>query len=142
IPLSGFVYQTNGSTPIAGAQVSAHTMPWMRAYETQTGADGSYTLMVAPGIYAIRSFAPNRAMEYYDNAGGDAEKATMVTVGQNPVTGIDFSLDPGGIIRGRVTAADGLTPLMNVNVGIMGVWNGTCTDENGDYQLMNIPLDE
>ena len=58
-------------------------------------------------------------------------------------TGVDFELELGGAISGRVTAEGG-TPLTGVNVSAWdydknGAWNNANTDQNGFYIIRGLP---
>ncbi|MBZ0305763.1 MAG: hypothetical protein K8I82_06815, partial [Anaerolineae bacterium] len=142
--ISGTIFEANGTTPIA---VDA----WVGVLQASNGnyvqggdanPDGTYTLSVAPGSYRIRAAGTDRAMEFYSNAGPYFDAATTINVapGQN-VTGIDFSLDPGGTISGVVKNNNNV-PIANMGVGIADNSNyiGNCTNQNGEYTLYNVPL--
>ena len=121
---------------------------------TTTNSDGTYTLSyLMPGTFKIQA-SPwaselSYAQEYYDNtlAYGSAKTVTLNT-GQN-ITGIDFSLSPGGTISGTVRNADGSTPLANISVECVLIVNGvyingygTNTDSLGNYIIRGLPYGE
>ena len=71
----------------------------------------------------------------------------MTISGAGTVMNIDFPLQPGGIITGRVTDQGTGLPLANLNVNInffsIGGWgSGACTDDNGYYVFRALPYDD
>ena len=68
-------------------------------------ADGSYTIAgLAPGTYKVQANnqrAPGYISEYYNNRyTWDQADIIVVSAGQT-TTGVDFTLGPGGTIRGH-----------------------------------------
>jgi len=119
-----------------------------------TGADGTYTLEGLPaGTYKVKAEPAQYlhlpyAAEYYDNTYDFwAAQEVRVSTGQE-ITGINFSLAPGGNVSGTVRNADGSAPLANVSVEcyriVNGVWESWCatTDSNGDYTIYSVPYGE
>jgi hypothetical protein len=94
--ISGHVYEEDGITPIAGANVYA--FPITGDYPgdgANTGPDGSYTIEGLPsGNYKVQATVSDHVAEYYNNALDEAS-ATEVTVNApNDTPGIDFALSP------------------------------------------------
>ena len=87
----------------------------------------------------------NYINEYYDNV-TDCNQASpvLITVGQD-TPGINFALEEGGSLSGRVTDALG-NPMGNVPVSIYHnrCWNGwaggTQTDSNGGYTVLGLAV--
>ncbi|MFC1879763.1 carboxypeptidase regulatory-like domain-containing protein, partial [Chloroflexota bacterium] len=144
--ISGHVYEDNGATPIAGADIQVDSYPhsdynYGNIVSLSDGAyyfgglpDGSFYVHVSPG--------DEWAKQWYDGA-SDSQSATPVEIaGASTVIAIDFILQPGGYITGTVYAEDGITPLENINVDLEQGWFGTCTDANGNYTIRNIPYGE
>jgi hypothetical protein len=94
--ISGYVYEADGTTPIASASVYAFPIigdhPGAGA---NTGPDGSYTIEGLPsGNYKVQATVSDHVAQYYDNAPDEAS-ATAVTVNApNDTPGIDFALSP------------------------------------------------
>ena len=108
----GSVRQIDGVTPIGGATVEALGPA---NQQTTTASDGSYTLNLIPGNYRLRVNAPGYAREYYDNVTPSSE-ATLVGVASDSAQTIDFDLNEGGSISGRVLQNDGVTPVAGAQV--------------------------
>ena len=142
--ISGFVYESDGVTPVQGVAVCAENQlpsgEYIGAYAT-TRADGSYVITdLTAWDYLVRverpaGFAPECYDSKYVRAACD-----MVTVREGSDTsGVNFTLDPGGSVTVHVYEEDGLTPIRS---GIdIGVWLSTkefvgwecCTKYDGSY---------
>ncbi|MBK8025501.1 MAG: carboxypeptidase regulatory-like domain-containing protein [Chloroflexi bacterium] len=143
--ITGHLYESDGTTPItSNAWVNVEPLFDGQAPGAGVQPDGSYAIHgLATGDYRVRAQGDGYAFEFYNDAGQNGDNATIVTVVAGAtVSGIDFALEPGGSISGKVTAADGTTPLANMRVDIDGVWAGTCTDANGHYTLSSLPLNQ
>ena len=139
--ISGYVYEADGVTPIAGANVHADDFDdghWGRGANTQ--ADGSYTITGLPsGDYRVRANAENYFEEYYQET-SHWEWADRVSVtAPGDASGINFTLEQGNAtIRGHVRYQDG-SPVADVQVE-GSRWNGsgwtyTHTDAGGAFTL-------
>jgi len=142
--ISGFVYESDGITPIQGARVVAEIrLPngdWVGG-GTYTLADGNYTIVdLLSSDYRVRVKKPGFAYEYYDSkyvyAAGD--KVT-VTEGTN-TPDINFTLDAGGAVTGHVYEEDGVTPISGVDLAVWlptGEWVSyfPWTEHDGSYIL-------
>lgn len=142
--ISGTVFQSDGVTPI-GADA------WVEAFDastynftrwTEVGEDGTYSLLILPGIYKVSARGDHWALEYYNEAGLELPYGDNVVVTAGATTpDIDFTLDPGGTVSGVVYEADGITPIANMNVSIDDTWLGECTAADGSYTIYSAPLD-
>ncbi len=76
------------------------------------------------------------ASQWYDRHNNAAyDQADAIDVANpNPVA-ITVTLEPGGMITGTVYAADGTTPLENINVDLEPGGYGTCTGASGQYMI-------
>ena len=110
--ISGYVYQIDGVTSIGGATIELLTNGVVQ--QTTTATDGSYNLKIAAGSYRIRASAPGYAREYYNNVTASLE-ATTVNAESGTTTFIDFDLNEGGSISGKIYGSAG-APLSGANV--------------------------
>jgi Carboxypeptidase regulatory-like domain len=138
-PISGEVTRPDGS-PAAGILVNAEDfLPVMRfgPGPTRTAADGSYTIDVAPG----------RSYTVYitdDDWAARAQTAVDIREGE-PRTAVDFRLEKGSVIRGRVTAGGPTLPAPELSVTLIdeelvaaqplrgGYFRTSETDKDGRY---------
>jgi hypothetical protein len=151
--ITGHVYADDGTTPIAGATVLAWTAdrPMRCRLQALTDASGAYRIPnVPPGPCYVGAMADAYAPEIYQE-GTLIANATVVTATAGlTVTGINFTLDHGGTIRGHVYAEDGVTPLEGANVGVLALhpelmerrdgYPGTATAPDGSYLLEHLPF--
>ena len=109
--ISGKIYEADGVTPVAGADVWAK-QKGAGGNRTESGTDGSFTIAgLAPGNYKVEAQAEGFVREFYPGTTDrNAATAVAVTAGGN-ATGTDFTLDVGGTILGTVYQADGSTPI-------------------------------
>ena len=119
--ISGLVTQSDGTTAISDVFVQASDFD-TGAYASgaPTARDGTYTISGLPaGSYRVETWVPdelNFAREYYPSTTDwDLAQAVVVVVGTT-TPDIDFTLDGGGSISGRVLQSNGVTPIANANV--------------------------
>ena len=139
--ISGAVYEADGVTPVAEADVWAETYDCCGGNGSRTSADGTYIIHgLASGDYRVQVHAPEQglAMEFYNDI-TDWEQATRVTVAAGVTTaGIDFSLAAGATISGRVYESDGVTPIAGTRVFAQrdgGGGNEAHTSADGTYTV-------
>ncbi|MCD6305890.1 MAG: carboxypeptidase regulatory-like domain-containing protein [Deltaproteobacteria bacterium] len=149
--VSGRVTDAQGN-PMANLHVFAVSMAcggnWLGG--TETDQNGDYQLTGMPGgeIYVTACGWCSRlpyVSEWYNNV-TDCNLATPVPVTVEQVTeNIDFSLEQGGIISGRVAdLAD--QPLSMISIDVVdhkcdGNWYGAATEPNGEYGVVVPPGD-
>jgi 5-hydroxyisourate hydrolase-like protein (transthyretin family) len=155
--ISGYVYQADGVTPINGAFVDLYVYDgsnWIRAYSLLSGffqpPGKFYNSFLKPGEYKVKASLPGYVSEWYQETFSESG-ATLVTISPSTETsGINFTLEKGGIIAGRVLdTATGL-PISGAPVVVFKVsgpnltypfsYFGTVsTDGAGNYRMTNIP---
>lgn len=155
--ISGRVANQDGQ-PLAGATITAFeyieyedddgwTDAWEERGSASTTADGSYTISeLAAGEYYLKAEFPPYLTTWWPNRREDWQASPVDLQGQTTVTGIDFQLEPGGTITGRVTAA--AAPLEGAEVSAL-LWDEECgcfdsinsgyTDDSGDYAIGELP---
>jgi hypothetical protein len=147
--ISGYVYEADGTTPVAGAEVSA-SLIYDEAMEPPepvrpviTGSDGGYTISGLPsGNYRVSAHAEGYIWEYYDSAYAYNQAASVSVAAPDDSTNIDFTLEVGGTISGHVYEADGTTPVDNVRVYARdydtGAYDYAWTATDGSYILTGL----
>lgn len=152
--ISGVVSDAETGLPVEGIYVTARDYDLnVFSSSTYTGPDGSYTIYGLPtNDYRVQArdldwvTLPNFARQFYDHTDHRGEAARVhVDIGSE-TTDIHFDLLPGGSISGRVVDQDTGQPIPNQYVD---AWRtngrsggGTCTDEDGYFQVMWLPLGE
>jgi lysozyme family protein len=143
--ISGYVYQTNGTTPVAGASVSAYLMTGSGYYSYGSDIDGNYNIVGLPtGNYLVYASATGYIREYY-NSVQDYNNASSVSVtAPNNTPNINFTLDLGATISGRVYRNDGTTPVAGAHVWAELIGSGynygaAVSDADGNYSIVGLP---
>lgn len=99
--ISGTVTQ-EGSSPVSGVQIGARGVSGTTGGNgTVTGSDGTYRLYVPAGIYKVGGWS--------EATGGLQEQDADASSGN--VSGLDWSLAAGGILRIIVIGGQNVTPL-------------------------------
>ncbi|MBE2267214.1 MAG: carboxypeptidase regulatory-like domain-containing protein, partial [Anaerolinea sp.] len=137
--IRGTVYAPNGTTTVAGATVIAYDANGTLRGSTTTNGSGFYQLYAGAGSFKLEVRSSSYPTEFYADQLTFAT-ANSVNVSTNEFTeNINFTLDEGGVITGRVTEADGTTPIANVNLDtyeqVGGVIYTATTDASGNYRI-------
>lgn len=119
------------------------------AVPTKTDADGNFRFSLNPGNYYVWVSAP----DYYVVADGKpSQKPLRIAVETgDQIDGLDFSLEKGGVVTGKVTNADS-SPVIDVRVSLIplqksevtfgitsSLWTNAFTDDRGIYRLYGVP---
>lgn len=144
--ISGYVYQADGRTPLIGAYVWAYKTDGTDTtyYAYNVKSDGSYTI---PGLltntYYVKAAANGYITEFYDNVYSSGTATPVIVTAPGTTSPINFSLDVGGIISGRVCKDDGVTPIANADVRARHTENNysknTKTNTDGTYTITGLP---
>ena len=143
--ISGTVYEADGVTPVANAEV------WAESYDCCGGGngaissgDGAYTITgLASGDYRVGAHAEGYAREFHQETPEfDLAGRVIVSAGAS-TTGIDFTLETGATISGTVYEADGVTPVADVDVwadsyDCCGGGEGARTTADGTYTIRGL----
>ena len=143
--ISGTVYENDGSTTIPYLQVYAvdsETEEWVAGVDSDDY--GNYTLAVPAGrSYIVRACPTCSSQPYIEefyNEKADYDNADEVDTSSSDQTGINFTLDPGSVIRGFVYDNDGGSPISSLSIEVEdenGVWvAGGETWDNGSYYIV------
>jgi len=146
--ISGTVYEEDGTTPIPNVEIVAGYTEMDPAgdYEDWTDSNGRFFINVFyNGTYRVHSsiYNPrNYEVEYYNNV-PDKASATLVTVNNDTITGLNFTLTRYGRVSGTVYEDDGTTPIPNTSIELNPVsgwrkWESS-TNNLGAYTFENIP---
>jgi protocatechuate 3,4-dioxygenase beta subunit len=151
--ISGRVYDVTGTNPVGGGYVVARLLDGSTAGYVCAEDDGSYTISSLPlaehKVYAMGYCRadPDYVTEYWqEKASWDEADVITLSADNREITGTDFTLELGGSISGRVTKADGVTPVSGACVNVSSTaseWNQLrgycCTDEDGDFTIRGVP---
>ena len=141
--ISGHVYKEDGVTPLPNATICAEDYDsGTKMGCSSSNGQGNYSLLLPTGTYRVRvsSLWPY-AGEYYDDTYNNSEATVVPVTAPNDTPNIDFVLELGGTITGRVYQQDAATPIPNVHVYATdyhsNAWmDGTNTAGNGSYRLV------
>ena len=110
--ISGVVLRASDNTPVADADVWAMSYECCGGNGTRTAADGTYTIKgLSAGDYRVEVQAEGLSGELYDDVTEWFQAAKVTVTG-----GINFTLDVGGSISGRIYEADGVNPVAGADV--------------------------
>jgi hypothetical protein len=145
--ISGAVYESDGITPVAGAEVVAKPSGYEfdDGFHAVTDSEGSYKIEgVALGTYNVGARAVGREEQWYDETNYDLAADVAVTPPES-VTRVDFRLMRGGTLSGFVYEEDGSTPIQGAHVSAFGqlpsgrlVGHGTDTEADGSYRITDL----
>ena len=143
--VSGFVYESDGVTPIHGARIWGNVCPpdfECLDFGGATQADGSYFIagIVPWSNYNVQASKPGFAPEYYDSKGNKNDAEALTVTEGDTITGVNFTLDIGGMVTGHVYEEDGVTPIDGMLVRAYspttrGLVDGSYTDYDGGYTI-------
>jgi hypothetical protein len=164
--VSGYVYESDGVTPIAGIRLYAYSEPCHQPGSTDlldsttTDATGAYSFASfhAGDVYIVANewqFTPpglpaaantNYTSEWYDDRIGCDEAIPADITPDANSNNINFNLDKGGSISGKVYESDGVTPISDIQVWAYladgmyhNILGNTVTDETGAYTIHGLP---
>ena len=145
--ISGRVTDAHSGSPLAGVMIEAEDIYGEAPdSEAETDSEGRYLLEgLAQGTYHVWAEGDSRGyiQQYYDDEPywDDADPVTVI--GTQPVTEIDFTLEAGASISGRVVDAETRSPVAFIEVEAgpydEDIVSWTDTDHNGNYTLKGIP---
>ncbi len=148
--ISGHIYQSDGVTPLAGAEVNVR--PGKYRYDAgfwaTTDANGGYTVENLPlGNFRVTAYSEGYVedVKFYDEVYGWNNALDVVVTPPDDTSEIDINLDLAGSISGFVYASDGVTPISNVVViadcatGIFPEGFAGFSNADGSYMIKGIP---
>ena len=144
--ISGRVVDAETGVPISRVHVRVETNNGDCCNGSDTDFDGRYEIAgLAPGTYFVKAEGGRGGyMGVFYGGALDWDGATPVTVTRtSPATGIDFQLELGTSITGRVVDAETGQPVSRVHVFAdantgRGGGNGSDTDFDGRYEISGL----
>ncbi len=129
--IGGTITRATGGSALAGATIQAVHTGIIKATATST-ANGTYSIPnLDPGAYDVRVHATGYSSEVRSNT---------VVVPETTTT-VDVAMSQPGSISGKVTQADGVTPLVGAAVTLFlgGIEKGSAsTNATGDYAVAGL----
>jgi len=147
--IQGTIYLSDGVTPVPGAGVSVNDFTSGNWFGWTNGcADGTYDVRIGPGTYSVVALPeddPCLAAEHYEETPYSCNATPVAVMSNMSTTGIDFTLEPGGSISGRVVDDWGFgvsDVSICVDEGPASPCSLTCswTEGDGSYTLEYIPI--
>ncbi len=142
--IAGTVYNPDGTTPLMGATVTV----WEYSggtyiADTDTAADGTYSLSVPSGMYRLQMYKSGYAYQYYNDHATYSDADSVAATSGATTSGINFTAHNGGI-SGTVYLPDGTTPLASAAIYVYDFANNDAaglgtTDSSGNYQVELLP---
>jgi len=137
--ISGKVYESDGTTPIADVIIEAYSEPCGTLLTSAiSDMSGSYTLYdLSPGpvyihAYVIPWLNKNFIGEWYNNALSCNSADSITVTADSEVSHINFQLDKGATISGAVYESDGITPISDV---VVYAYSDPCGENPLDYTV-------
>lgn len=142
--VTGYVFESDGITPISGASVSLEPVSGGEGLFATSGTDGSYTVTnVSSGTYYAYVWASGYFGEYYLDGSYWGSGTELNVTQPNTTTGINFTLERVVTLSGYVYEADGITPISNAWVKAydeaFNFANNMFTNSEGYYEIQLAP---
>ncbi|WP_428563788.1 MAG: carboxypeptidase regulatory-like domain-containing protein [Solidesulfovibrio sp. DCME] len=151
--ISGAVHSSLGPS-LANVSIYAYRLDGTSAAMTTTDSQGQYTLSgLAADTYTLYAYGGNGSLNFvgkwWDGGTGSLNfyqsQGTVVAAGAT-AAGRNFSLEPGGTLRGRITDQNGtaisgasVNAILYAPTALTVSLNGTSTDQNGDFSFKSMP---
>jgi Leucine-rich repeat (LRR) protein len=117
--ISGFVYQANGSTPIANVRVYAMDTQFRYVKDGYSQTNGNYQITgLGQGNYYLAVQANGFGGVYYPNGYDDPGAVAVGVTPPNNTPNINFNLSPEATVTGFVYQSDGHTPIVGAKISI------------------------
>lgn len=146
--ITGHVTREDDGAPVGLVTVFVNSTDFLHNGTDVTDADGSYSVTgLEPGQYTVRfSTEPTGTgliSEFWDGAVTRDTAQLLTVTGGETFTGIDATLQEGGVITGRVTRESDGSAVSGVSVSAVAESGGgfpghAMTDVNGDYRISSL----
>ena len=151
--ISGTIVESGTGQPLANVMVVARSNSAPFPAIASTASDGTYRIGgLAPESYVVAAVDGEHVGEIYADAGtcydpftcAPSSSPTFVdVVGAGEVAGIDFALDPGGVLSGVVVVAATNAPANGASVSIFrldgGYETGALANTSGQFRVSGLP---
>jgi hypothetical protein len=146
----GRVVEVVSNRPLEHAILTLTSAKARTALTAITDAEGRYSFEhIAAGNYRLTAFLEGYGIvSYWSLPVGTRAEPVLQVADAQAMRGIDFALQPAGIITGHIGSTDG-RPLKNVDVSAIPTRDDssstiieatrTRTDERGAYTIRNVP---
>ncbi|HKV08770.1 MAG TPA: carboxypeptidase-like regulatory domain-containing protein [Thermoanaerobaculia bacterium] len=123
---------TSPSGPLPGVEISLSSQDDQRSTPARTGADGTFSVRLENGSYQATASRDG----YFDGTEGRA-----VTVAGGPVEGVDFQLQPGTVLTGRVLGFEPGEGLVRLSAQSPQdrFFHSAMADRQGNYRISGLP---
>lgn len=106
--VTGTVRNATNGLPLPGIQVAAYDSGGILAAVSTTGADGRYTLALAPGAYRVLAFdATLTYVTAYTGGATSYETAVPLVVAADATVNADLAMQTGLRVTGQVSSRNG-----------------------------------
>ncbi len=147
---SGYVRESGTNAPIADARVTVIDYnslngPWIENGKASTDSEGHYVVSArSSGTYAVQVQAKGYATEWYDSTYAKDSATPLSLTDPGERSNVNFILEPGGSISGRVIADASLDIIPDLHIfatdyGTNEWIAGTSTRADGTYTLSGLP---
>ena len=162
--IKGTVFQSDGETPVTDATLIVEVYSgdpcgqseWVQSQWINSDDNGTYEMSRIPtgSNYFVRVSVDegNYLDEWWADPSSvrtcDAAEVFALNEGATK-TGVNFQLDPGGVIKGTVFQSDGETPVTDASLYVMIYSGDPCgasewvdyqwIDSNGTYEISGLP---
>ncbi len=151
--IAGTIVESGTGLPLANVTVVARSASAPFPAIATTAGDGSYRIGgLAPESYVLVAVDGVHVGEIYADAGtchdpftcAPSSPPTFVdVVGAGEISGIDFALDPGGVLAGVVAGAATNAPVPSATISIFrldgGYEAGASADASGQVRVSGLP---
>lgn len=144
MPIGGQVsgrVRTGGGAALPGAQVAGYNPDGTPRAEATVGADGTYRLVLPPGVFRIAAFDPDHdyAAQFYDATPVFRVASPIQVDAEVLVASVDFALPRAGKVSGTVRDAETRAPLEGIQIV---AWDdqgdqiaSATSDDAGEYTI-------
>jgi hypothetical protein len=144
--ISGVVRDPEGRA-VRGAEACAHSTTSAEAECARTSANGTYTILIPPGVHKVEYTGPadgSRLMPQWARGRLSSAEAEPIDTRTSDVAGVDVTLARGVVLTGTVTAERDGRPIEAAQLCTYPLsaplgWTCTTTDRRGRFIALREP---